>query len=216
MDSKIVTGGKMEKAVFLEIENEELQFMGFIKANVSMNEETRKIANTILSKLYETWTGKYHKLSWIQYKTEFRYESLKDIQPFLNNAREEGILDSEKIYMSLIAVCNFPKKRKLFWISTGNDMVYISKSGKILNKLCHKMDKSTLKELNLITMSRDFFFKTNGEVTGKHNHVFIVSYDAIEHFEKCIEDGVEVWQERIESLSYNKAKPIIIGEISSV
>ena len=167
MDSKIVTGGKMEKAVFLEIENEELQFMGFIKANVSMNEETRKIANTILSKLYETWTGKYHKLSWIQYKTEFRYESLKDIQP-------------------------------------------------ILNKLCHKMDKSTLKELNLITMSRDFFFKTNGEVTGKHNHVFIVSYDAIEHFEKCIEDGVEVWQERIESLSYNKAKPIIIGEISSV
>lgn len=120
MDSKIVTGGKMEKAVFLEIENEELQFMGFIKANVSMNEETRKIANTILSKLYETWTGKYHKLSWIQYKTEFRYESLKDIQPILNNAREEGILDSEKIYMSLIAVCNFPKKRKLFWISTGN------------------------------------------------------------------------------------------------
>ena len=56
-----MTEGKMDKAVYLKIENEDVQFIGFVKSNISMTQEMEEVANKILSTLYDVWTQKYEK-----------------------------------------------------------------------------------------------------------------------------------------------------------
>ena len=49
MNSTIMTEGTMDKAVYLKIENEDVQFIGFVKSNISMTQEMEEVANKILS-----------------------------------------------------------------------------------------------------------------------------------------------------------------------
>ena len=216
MNSKIMTDGKMEKAVFLKVENEDVQFIGFVKSNVSMTTTMEEVANKVLSTLYDVWTQRYDRINWITHESEFRYESLRKALLVAWDYEKAKLIDSQKVCMSLTAICCFPKKKKSFWINTGSDMVYTSRGGKVLNRLCTQTKKlKTFKEQSIFTMDRDYFFKAEGSVIKNANRMFVVSSDAVKYFEECMEEGIEISQERLEGFSHEKRNPIIIGEISA-
>ena len=148
METTIMTEGTMDKAVYLKIENEDVQFIGFVKSNISMTQEMEEVANKILSTLYDVWTQKYDRINWITHNSEFRYESLKKPLLVAWNAEKSKLIDTKKACMSITAICNFPKKKKAFWVNTGSDMVYASKrGGKVLEALCTQTKK--LKTFNI-------------------------------------------------------------------
>ena len=115
--------------------------------------------------------------------------------------------------MSITAICNFPEKKKAFWINTGSDMVYASKGGKRLEKLCTQTKKlKNFKEQSVFTMDKDYFFKAEGSVIKNYKTVYIVTADAVEYFE---EEGYKITQESLDGFSFKKQNPIIIGQISA-
>lgn len=77
MNTTIMATGENDKVVCLKMENEYMQFIGFVKSNISMTPEMEKIANEMLSSLYDVWTRRYNRINWITQDSEFRYESLK-------------------------------------------------------------------------------------------------------------------------------------------
>ena len=115
--------------------------------------------------------------------------------------------------MSITAICNFPEKKKAFWINTGSDMVYASKGGKRLEKLCTQTKKlKNFKEQSVFTKDRDYFFKAEGSVIKNYKTFCIVTADAVEYFE---EEGYKITQESLDGFSFKKQNPIIIGKISA-
>ena len=217
METTIMTEGTMDKAVYLKIENEDIQFIGFVKSNISMTQEMEEVANKILSTLYDVWTQKYDRINWITHNSEFRYESLKKPLLVAWNAEKSKLIDTKKACMSITAICNFPKKKKAFWVNTGSDMVYASKrGGKVLEALCTQTKKlKTFKEQSVFTMDSDYFFKAEGSVIKNYKTLYIVSKEAIKYFEENIKEGIKVTQERLEGFSFGKQNPIIIGQISA-
>lgn len=216
MNTTIIAKGAMDKAVYLKIENEDVQFIGFVKSNISMTQEMEEVANKILSTLYDVWTQKYDSINWITHNSEFRYASL--VKPLLVawNAEKSKLIDTQKACMSITAICNFPKKKKAFWINTGSDMVYASKGRRVLDRLGTQIKQlKTFKEQSIFTMDRDYFFKIEGSVIKNYNTLYIVSADAVKYFEENLKEGIETTQERLEGFSFGKQNPIIIGQISA-
>ena len=217
IETTIMTEGTMDKAVYLKIENEDVQFIGFVKSNISMTQEMEEVANKILSTLYDVWTQKYDRINWITHNSEFRYESLKKPLLVAWNAEKSKLIDTKKACMSITAICNFPKKKKAFWVNTGSDMVYASKrGGKVLEALCAQTKKlKNFKEQSVFTMDSDYFFKAEGSVIKNYKTLCIVSEEAIKYFEENIKEGIKVTQERLDGFSFGKQNPIIIGQISA-
>ena len=217
METTIMTEGTMDKAVYLKIANEDVQFIGFVKSNISMTEEMKEVANKILSMLHDVWTQRYDRINWITHNSEFRYESLKRPLLVAWDAEKSKLIDTKKTCMSITAICNFPKKKKSFWINTGSDMVYANKRReKVLDALCTQTKKlKTFKDQSIFTMDRDYFFKAEGSVIKNYKTLCIVSEEAIKYFEENIKEGIKVTQERLEGFSFGKQNPIIIGQISA-
>ncbi len=214
MNSMIITEGNMKKAVFLKVENEDAQFIGIVKSNVSMTKIMEEVANKVISTLYDIWTQRYDRINWITQESEFRYKALA--KALITAWDYEKLIDPQKVCMSLTAICNFPKKKKAFWINTGCDMVYTSGGGKVLNRLCTNTKKlKTFKEQSIFTRDPDYFFKVEGAVIKSPKNMFIVSSDAVKYFEECMEGGISFSHEGLEGFSHGKRNPIIIGEISA-
>lgn len=217
MMSTIMTEGTMDKAVYLKIENEDVQFIGFVKSNISMTQKMEEVANKILSTLYDVWTQRYDRINWIDIDPDFRFESLRKPLIVAWKAEEAKLIDTTKACMSITAICNFPKKKKAFWVNTGSDMVYASKrGGRSLKGLCTQTKKlKTFKEQSVFTMDSDYFFKAEGSVIKNYNTLYIISAEAVKYFEENIKEGIEVTQESLEGFSFGKQNPIIIGKISA-
>ena len=178
-----------------------------------MTPEMEKIANEMLSSLYDVWTRRYNRINWITQDSEFRYESLKRPLSKAWEAEKSKLIDTQKACMSITAICNFPEKKKAFWINTGSDMVYASKGGKRLEKLCTQTKKlKNFKEQSVFTMDKDYFFKAEGSVIKNYKTFYIVTADAVEYFE---EEGYKITQESLDGFSFKKQNPIIIGQISA-
>ena len=213
INTTIMATGENDKVVYLKMENEYMQFVGFVKSNISMTPEMEKIANEMLLSLYDVWTRKYNRINWINQASEFRYESLKSPLSKAWNAEKSKLIDTQKACMSITAICNFPEKKKAFWINTGSDMVYASKGGKRLEKLCTQTKKlKNFKEQSVFTMDKDYFFKAEGSVIKNYKTFYIVTADAVEYFE---EEGYKITQESLDGFSFKKQNPIIIGKISA-
>ena len=213
MNTTIMATGENDKVVCLKMENEYMQFIGFVKSNISMTPEMEKIANEMLSSLYDVWTRRYNRINWITQDSEFRYESLKRPLSEAWEAEKSKLIDTQKACMSITAICNFPEKKKAFWINTGSDMVYASKGGKRLEKLCTQTKKlKNFKEQSVFTMDKDYFLKAEGTVIKNYKTFYIVTADAVEYFE---EEGYKITQESLDGFSFKKQNPIIIGKISA-
>lgn len=213
MNTTIMAAGTTDTVVYLKLENEAMQFIGFVKSNIAMTSEMEKIAKEMLSTLYDVWTRKYDRINWITHDSEFRYESLKSPLIKAWRAEESKLIDRKKACMSITAICNFPQKKKAFWVNTGSDMVYASKGGKRLERLCTQTKKlKTFKEQSVFTMDKDYFSKAEGSVIKNYKNFYIVSADAVKYFE---EDGFRITQESLEGFSFGKQNPIIIGNISA-
>ena len=104
METTIMTEGTMDKAVYLKIENEDVQFIGFVKSNILMTQEMEEVANKIISTLYDVWTQKYDRINWITNNSEFRYESLNKPLLVAWNAEKFKLIDNKKASISITAI----------------------------------------------------------------------------------------------------------------
>ena len=95
MESKIITAGNIDKVVISEFGNENVKFIGLVKANKPMTEQMKGLANELLHTLYEVWNKRYNRISWITEWNEFRYESLKNTTRIATQYEKDG-----KIYNS--------------------------------------------------------------------------------------------------------------------
>lgn len=192
-------------------------FFGFVKSNINMTKQMRIIAKRFLEVLYRTWRCNYTKLFLNKDDESFyKYQSLKVVKCLAEKFFIKKGINTNKVKMSITAVCTFPKHDKAFWINTGNDMVYVYRGGRKLFRLCseHKALK-TFKEQSIFNFSENYYSLIEGGMEDEAKIIYVVSSDAVKYFEKTIPTKKGFSQENLTVFAQDKKMPIIIGKVFS-
>ena len=203
------------KSVIMVVDQHDVRFFGFVKANKALTPENKKIAEIFLNMLFQTWTENFEKFAKIKCDAEFRYESLKGLKIKAYRLMYKQAIAPEKMRMSITAVCVVPKKKKSFWLNTGSEMVYSSEKGeKVLNISSDKKMLNTFEKQNLFSTDRNYPENAEGMVVDKPKAFWIVSSEAKSVFESAMEKDT-IKKEEFFAFSSGKSLPLIIGKVKA-
>lgn len=212
MNSKFMVENT-KQVVISQIDTEEAHFFGFVKSNIDMTNTMRAIAKEWLDALYQTWTHNYGKII-MEQDSEYRYQSLKVVKYLAFKYLLEKEIDPRKVKMSITAVCAFPKKEKVLWLNTGSDMLYSYRGGKKLYRLCAQQKAlKRFRDQSIFNSNENYYSLSEGDIEDNTRKIFVVSSEAIELFEKSMQNATEISQEQLKAFAQETKKPIIIGTV---